>query len=67
MGKWDAYIGLDLKVVFEDGKEISIRKGVFSHVIDDILFLRTDFGEEGIPFSRVIRLEFKKGEDYGAM
>jgi hypothetical protein len=63
MGKtnqWESYIGHNLKIVFEDGgREVSIRKGLFSHVEDGILFIRTDFGIEGIPLIRVIRLEVK--------
>lgn len=64
MGKtneWENFIGYNLKIVFEDGvNEVSIRKGTFSHIEDNIIFIRTDYGVEGIPLGRVIRFEVGK-------
>ena len=61
MEQWKDLIGMELKIIFEDGENhVSKKEGVLTGVGETHLFLRTEFKEEGINLNKVIRFEVRK-------
>lgn len=61
MEGWTKFIGRNVKIVFDDSKNASIKLGKIISANDSYIFLETDYGEEVIAISRIVRLELLDG------
>ena len=59
MGEWnfDNYIGREVRLYFYDQQKVVPKNGVLIGFNSSFVFLRTKGSEEGIPISRIVRIE----------
>lgn len=54
---WSKFLGKNLKIVFDDGANASIKVGILKEVSDEFLIIKTSQGEQIIATSRIVRVE----------
>jgi hypothetical protein len=58
------YVGKEIKVVYNDGSQVTIRKGVMKGVDNGFLFLKQEapYPELAIALASVVRIEMNGGK-----
>lgn len=54
---WKKFEGKQVKVVFDDGKQVSVKEGTFLNATKEYLLIICKNKDEAISTSRIIRIE----------
>ena len=54
---WKIFEGKKVKVVFDDGRQIAIKEGIFLSSTNEYIFIKGKEKEEAISTNRIVRVE----------